>query len=93
MTKLGRKWKKELHYNSVACSNLYITFVCMFFNPSSWVYVCLFMFFYFFSAYTICSPMVRSDGTVSVSVGVACTKEEGKKASERLVSPCIGSCM
>ncbi|TVK90571.1 FYVE, RhoGEF and PH domain-containing protein 5 [Bagarius yarrelli] len=33
------------------------------------------------SAYTICSPMVRSDGSVSVSVG---TKEEEKKASERL---------
>lgn len=39
-----------------------------------------------FSAYTICSPMVRSDGTVTVSVGVMGSKEE-KKASERLVSP------
>lgn len=31
--------------------------------------------------------MVRSDGTVSVSVGVVCTKDEEKKASERVVSP------
>ncbi|KAI4892730.1 hypothetical protein NFI96_009609 [Prochilodus magdalenae] len=34
------------------------------------------------SAYTICSPAVRSDGSVGVSVGVACTNE--KKACERL---------
>ncbi|KAI5628364.1 FYVE, RhoGEF and PH domain-containing protein 5-like [Silurus asotus] len=40
------------------------------------------------SAYTICSPMVRSDGTVSVSVGVECSKEEEKKASERLTVNC-----
>ncbi|XP_060775652.1 FYVE, RhoGEF and PH domain-containing protein 5-like isoform X2 [Neoarius graeffei] len=40
------------------------------------------------SAYTICSPMVRSDGTVSVSVGEVCTKEEGKKASERMTVNC-----
>ncbi|XP_053492652.1 FYVE, RhoGEF and PH domain-containing protein 5-like isoform X2 [Ictalurus furcatus] len=40
------------------------------------------------SAYTICSPMVRSDGTVSVSVGVVCTKEEEKKAPERLTVNC-----
>ncbi|XP_058259824.1 FYVE, RhoGEF and PH domain-containing protein 5b isoform X3 [Hemibagrus wyckioides] len=40
------------------------------------------------SAYTICSPMVRSDGTVSVSVGVVCTKDEEKKASERVTVNC-----
>ncbi|XP_053087845.1 FYVE, RhoGEF and PH domain-containing protein 5-like isoform X1 [Pangasianodon hypophthalmus] len=40
------------------------------------------------SAYTICSPMVRSDGTMSVSVGVGCTKEEEKKAPERLTVNC-----
>ncbi|KAM9482620.1 FYVE, RhoGEF and PH domain-containing protein 5b isoform 1-T1 [Clarias gariepinus] len=40
------------------------------------------------SAYTICSPMVRSDGSVSVSVGLVSTKEEEKKASERLTVNC-----
>ncbi|XP_027002238.1 FYVE, RhoGEF and PH domain-containing protein 5-like isoform X1 [Tachysurus fulvidraco] len=40
------------------------------------------------SAYTICSPMVRSDGTVSVSVGVVYTKEDEKRASERLNVNC-----
>lgn len=30
---------------------------------------------------------MRSDGTVSISVGVVCTKDEEKKASERVVSP------
>ncbi|XP_058259826.1 FYVE, RhoGEF and PH domain-containing protein 5b isoform X5 [Hemibagrus wyckioides] len=32
--------------------------------------------------------MVRSDGTVSVSVGVVCTKDEEKKASERVTVNC-----
>ncbi|XP_072540595.1 FYVE, RhoGEF and PH domain-containing protein 5b isoform X2 [Salminus brasiliensis] len=40
------------------------------------------------SAYTICSPAVRSDGSVSVCVGVPSTKKEDKKASEGLTVTC-----
>ncbi|KAL7891448.1 hypothetical protein AOLI_G00009240 [Acnodon oligacanthus] len=40
------------------------------------------------SAYTICSPAVRSDGSVGVSVGVACTNKQEKKAWERLTVTC-----
>ncbi|XP_007254341.3 FYVE, RhoGEF and PH domain-containing protein 5 isoform X1 [Astyanax mexicanus] len=40
------------------------------------------------SAYTICSPAVRSDGSVSVSVGVPCIKKEEKKGSEILTVTC-----
>ncbi|XP_026863690.2 FYVE, RhoGEF and PH domain-containing protein 5 [Electrophorus electricus] len=36
------------------------------------------------SAYTICSPNVWCDGSVSVSVGMPCTKKEERKSSERL---------
>ncbi|XP_050968973.1 FYVE, RhoGEF and PH domain-containing protein 5 isoform X2 [Labeo rohita] len=40
------------------------------------------------SLYTFCSPNVRQDGTVGVSVGVACTKENKTKASDKLTVSC-----
>ncbi|XP_016418659.1 FYVE, RhoGEF and PH domain-containing protein 5b isoform X2 [Sinocyclocheilus rhinocerous] len=40
------------------------------------------------SLYTFCSPNVRQDGTVGVSVGVACTQEKKTKASDRLTVNC-----
>ncbi|KAF4112384.1 FYVE, RhoGEF and PH domain-containing protein 5 isoform X2 [Onychostoma macrolepis] len=40
------------------------------------------------SLYTFCSPNVRQDGTVGVSVGVACTQEKKTKASAKLIVNC-----
>ncbi|XP_048055347.1 FYVE, RhoGEF and PH domain-containing protein 5 isoform X1 [Megalobrama amblycephala] len=40
------------------------------------------------SLYTFCSPNVRVDGTVGVSVGVACTQEKKTKASDKLTVNC-----
>uniref|UniRef100_A0A9J7ZKP0 FYVE, RhoGEF and PH domain containing 5b n=2 Tax=Cyprinus carpio carpio TaxID=630221 RepID=A0A9J7ZKP0_CYPCA len=40
------------------------------------------------SLYTFCSPNVRQDGTVGVSVGVACTQEKKTKASDKLNVNC-----
>ncbi|XP_026069086.1 FYVE, RhoGEF and PH domain-containing protein 5-like isoform X1 [Carassius auratus] len=40
------------------------------------------------SLYTFCSPNVRQDGTVGVSVGVACTQEKKTKASDKLTVNC-----
>ncbi|XP_043098241.1 FYVE, RhoGEF and PH domain-containing protein 5 [Puntigrus tetrazona] len=40
------------------------------------------------SLYTFCSPNVRQDGTVGVSVGVACTEEKKTKASNKLNASC-----
>ncbi|XP_076870657.1 FYVE, RhoGEF and PH domain-containing protein 5b isoform X2 [Brachyhypopomus gauderio] len=40
------------------------------------------------SAYTICSPNVRSDGSVSVSLGMTCTNKDEKKSSERVTVNC-----
>ncbi|XP_051996407.1 FYVE, RhoGEF and PH domain-containing protein 5-like isoform X2 [Xyrauchen texanus] len=40
------------------------------------------------STYTFCSPNVRPDGTVGVSVGVACTREKRTKTSDKLAVSC-----
>ncbi|XP_042582162.1 FYVE, RhoGEF and PH domain-containing protein 5 [Cyprinus carpio] len=40
------------------------------------------------SLYTFCSPNVRQDGTVGVSVGVACTQEKKTKTSDKLNVNC-----
>ncbi|XP_062853994.1 FYVE, RhoGEF and PH domain-containing protein 5-like isoform X2 [Trichomycterus rosablanca] len=40
------------------------------------------------SAYTTCSPLIRSDGTVSVSLGVVNTKEREKNATKGLTVNC-----
>uniref|UniRef100_A0A8C2BFL5 FYVE, RhoGEF and PH domain containing 5b n=1 Tax=Cyprinus carpio TaxID=7962 RepID=A0A8C2BFL5_CYPCA len=40
------------------------------------------------SLYTFCSPNVRQDETVGVSVGVACTQEKKTKASDKLSVNC-----
>lgn len=40
------------------------------------------------SLYTFCSPNVRPNGTVGVSVGVACTQEKKTKASDKLTVNC-----
>ncbi|ROL50690.1 FYVE, RhoGEF and PH domain-containing protein 5 [Anabarilius grahami] len=40
------------------------------------------------SLYTFCSPNVRADGTVGVSVGVACTQEKKTKSSDKLTVNC-----
>ncbi|KAL1272605.1 hypothetical protein QQF64_028467 [Cirrhinus molitorella] len=40
------------------------------------------------SLYTFCSPNVRQDGTVGVSVGAACTQEKKTKASDKLTVSC-----
>ncbi|XP_051563420.1 FYVE, RhoGEF and PH domain-containing protein 5-like [Myxocyprinus asiaticus] len=40
------------------------------------------------STYTFCSPNVRPDGTVGVSVGVACTREKRTKTSDKLTVSC-----
>lgn len=58
----------------------------MYLNIFSYQYKCVLkVCVLFLSAYTICSPMVRSDGSVSVSVRALCTKEEETKKCERLV--------
>ncbi|XP_026116125.1 FYVE, RhoGEF and PH domain-containing protein 5b isoform X1 [Carassius auratus] len=40
------------------------------------------------SLYTFCSPNVRQDGTVGVSVGVACSQEKKTKSSDKLNVNC-----
>lgn len=42
--------------------------------------------FLLFSLYTFCSPNVRTDGTVGVSVGVTSSQEKKTKPSDKLVS-------
>ncbi|TRY54961.1 hypothetical protein DNTS_020723 [Danionella cerebrum] len=40
------------------------------------------------SLYTFCSPNVRADGTMGVSVGMPCTQENNTKAPEKLSASC-----
>ncbi|XP_065120689.1 FYVE, RhoGEF and PH domain-containing protein 5b isoform X1 [Paramisgurnus dabryanus] len=40
------------------------------------------------STYTFCSPNVRPDGTVGVSVGVACTQEKKTKTLDKMTISC-----